>query len=73
MHADELTERFRDKFHMPPRVFIAPGRVNLIGEYSTIAFLLLPCARILDQGGGRAADRPEAGFAIRGILGAVRI
>jgi galactokinase len=33
MQADELTERFREKFHASPRVFIAPGRVNLIGEH----------------------------------------
>ena len=45
MHADELTERFRDNFHMPPRVFIAPGRVNLIGEHLDYnQGFVLPCA-----------------------------
>src|SRR6185312_12527046 len=45
MHADELTERFREKFHMPPRVFIAPGRVNLIGEHLDYNDgFVLPCA-----------------------------
>jgi galactokinase len=45
MHADELTERFREKFHTPPRVFIAPGRVNLIGEHLDYNDgFVLPCA-----------------------------
>ena len=45
MHADELTERFREKFHMPPRVFVAPGRVNLIGEHLDYNDgFVLPCA-----------------------------
>jgi galactokinase len=45
MHADELIERFREKFHMPPRMFIAPGRVNLIGEHLDYNDgFVLPCA-----------------------------
>jgi galactokinase len=45
MHADELIERFREKFHIPPRVFIAPGRVNLIGEHLDYNDgFVLPCA-----------------------------
>ena len=43
---DELTELFREKFHgMPPRIFIAPGRVNLIGEHLDYNDgFVLPCA-----------------------------
>src|SRR5438270_11071407 len=45
MHADELTERFREKFHMLPLMFIAPGRVNLIGEHLDYNDgFVLPCA-----------------------------
>lgn len=45
MHIDELSEQFREKFHMTPRVFIAPGRVNLIGEHLDYnEGFVLPCA-----------------------------
>jgi galactokinase len=45
MRADELSKRFRENFHMPPRVFIAPGRVNLIGEHLDYNDgFVLPCA-----------------------------
>lgn len=58
MHADELTERFREKFHMPPRVFIAPGRVNLIGEHLDYNDgFVLPCAIEFST---RAAVAPRA-------------
>jgi galactokinase len=58
MHADELTERFREKFHTPPRVFIAPGRVNLIGEHLDYnEGFVLPCAIEFST---RAAIAPRA-------------
>jgi galactokinase len=58
MHADELTERFREKFHAPPRVFIAPGRVNLIGEHLDYnEGFVLPCAIEFST---RAAIAPRA-------------
>jgi galactokinase len=58
MHADELTERFREKFHAQPRVFIAPGRVNLIGEHLDYnEGFVLPCAIEFST---RAAIAPRA-------------
>lgn len=45
MRADELSEQFREKFHAMPRVFVAPGRVNLIGEHLDYNDgFVLPCA-----------------------------
>ena len=45
MNADELRERFRDTFHAQPRIFCAPGRVNLIGEHTDYNDgFVLPCA-----------------------------
>jgi galactokinase len=45
MNADELPERFREIFHGQPRVFCAPGRVNLIGEHTDYNDgFVLPCA-----------------------------
>ena len=29
---DSITKTFQEKFHRKPFVFIAPGRINLIGE-----------------------------------------
>jgi galactokinase len=34
MKADELSERFEQKFQVQPRIFTAPGRVNIIGEHT---------------------------------------
>ena len=34
MKARDLTEHFRKLFHEHPRIFRAPGRVNLIGEHT---------------------------------------
>lgn len=45
MSADELSERFRKMFHAEPRIFVAPGRVNLIGEHTDYNDgFVLPCA-----------------------------
>ncbi len=45
MNADELSGRFREIFHAEPRVFVAPGRVNLIGEHTDYNDgFVLPCA-----------------------------
>lgn len=45
MSADELSERFRKMFHAEPRTFVAPGRVNLIGEHTDYNDgFVLPCA-----------------------------
>ena len=45
MNADELRERFRETFHAQPRIFCAPGRVNLIGEHTDYNDgFVLPCA-----------------------------
>jgi len=58
MHVDELTERFREKFHAPPQVFIAPGRVNIIGEHTDYNDgFVLPCAIEFST---RAAIAPRA-------------
>ena len=58
MHADELTEQFREKFRVPPGVFIAPGRVNLIGEHLDYNDgFVLPCAIEFST---RAAVAPRA-------------
>src|SRR5205809_4284333 len=34
MNAAELADRFRNEFQALPRIFSAPGRVNLIGEHT---------------------------------------
>jgi galactokinase len=34
MTVGELSERFQREFHTAPRIFSAPGRVNLIGEHT---------------------------------------
>jgi galactokinase len=45
MNADELPERFREKFQTQPRIFAAPGRVNIIGEHTDYNDgFVLPCA-----------------------------
>ena len=49
---DRLTERFFERFgrgESPPEVFFAPGRVNLIGEYTDFSGgLVFPCG--VDRG-----------------------
>jgi galactokinase len=45
MKADELSERFMQEFHAQPRIFTAPGRVNIIGEHTDYNDgFVLPCA-----------------------------
>lgn len=45
MNADELSERFRQEFNVQPRIFTAPGRVNIIGEHTDYNDgFVLPCA-----------------------------
>ena len=45
MNADGLSARFREMFHSEPRIFVAPGRVNLIGEHTDYNDgFVLPCA-----------------------------
>ena len=45
MTSPQLTERFEQEFGAPPRVFSAPGRVNLIGEHTDYNDgFVLPCA-----------------------------
>ena len=45
MNADELAERFKEKFHAQPRILTAPGRVNIIGEHTDYNDgFVLPCA-----------------------------
>ena len=45
MIADELSERFRQEFHVHPRIFTAPGRVNILGEHTDYNDgFVLPCA-----------------------------
>src|SRR6476646_3795394 len=34
VNVDQLREGFRDRFGAEPRIFRAPGRVNLIGEHT---------------------------------------
>jgi galactokinase len=41
----ELTRRFEKEFQAPPKIFAAPGRVNLIGEHTDYNDgFVLPCA-----------------------------
>jgi galactokinase len=45
MSADELSKRFIQEFHAQPRIFTAPGRVNIIGEHTDYNDgFVLPCA-----------------------------
>ena len=45
MNADGLSARFQEMFHSEPRIFVAPGRVNLIGEHTDYNDgFVLPCA-----------------------------
>ena len=45
MISSELAGRFRDVFGVSPRIFSAPGRVNLIGEHTDYNDgFVMPCA-----------------------------
>jgi galactokinase len=45
MITSELAEHFEDRFGAPPRIFRAPGRVNLIGEHTDYNDgFVMPCA-----------------------------
>jgi galactokinase len=45
MHAAELAQHFEQTFGVQPRIFQAPGRVNLIGEHTDYNDgLVMPCA-----------------------------
>jgi galactokinase len=45
MNADELSKRFTQEFNAQPRIFTAPGRVNIIGEHTDYNDgFVLPCA-----------------------------
>jgi galactokinase len=45
MKPSELEDRFRGVYGVPPRVFVAPGRVNLMGEHTDYNDgFVLPCA-----------------------------
>src|ERR1700730_6308203 len=45
MTAGELAQRFEALFAAPPRIFRAPGRVNLIGEHTDYNDgFVMPCA-----------------------------
>ncbi len=45
MHSEELVQRFRAAFGAEPKIFGAPGRVNLIGEHTDYNDgFVMPCA-----------------------------
>jgi galactokinase len=45
MNAAQLARRFRERFGTDPRIFAAPGRVNLIGEHTDYNDgFVMPCA-----------------------------
>src|ERR1700690_322545 len=45
MITSELARHFEDLFGMPPKIFSAPGRVNLIGEHTDYNDgFVMPCA-----------------------------
>jgi galactokinase len=45
MNSAQIIERFEDEFGVPPTLFAAPGRVNLIGEHTDYNDgFVLPCA-----------------------------
>src|SRR5947209_2998653 len=45
MSRQETIERFESEFGLSPRMFAAPGRVNLIGEHTDYnGGFVLPCA-----------------------------
>jgi len=45
MNPPELARRFNEQFGTPPKIFVAPGRVNLIGEHTDYNDgFVLPCA-----------------------------
>jgi galactokinase len=45
MTSAELARQFKDMFGVPPRIFCAPGRVNLIGEHTDYNDgFVMPCA-----------------------------
>ncbi len=45
MNSAELARHFEDRFGSPPRIFCAPGRVNLLGEHTDYNDgFVMPCA-----------------------------
>lgn len=45
MKSAELAQHFKDRFGSPPRIFCAPGRVNLLGEHTDYNDgFVMPCA-----------------------------
>lgn len=45
MNPPQLTQEFEKRFHAKPKIFFAPGRVNLIGEHTDYNDgFVLPCA-----------------------------
>ena len=57
-----IGEEFRDKFGGAPRIYRAPGRVNLIGEHTDYndGFVLPAALDVATMRGDRAAQRPDA-------------
>ena len=73
MNAHELIRHFDKLFGQRPRIFRAPGRVNLIGEHTDYndGFVMPGGVRRLDLRSHRASTRSKAEDPIRGISPAI--
>jgi len=65
MNSAQLTRRFEDSFGSKPRIFCAPGRVNLLGEHTDYneGFVIALCHRVFHPGG--YFSPPDRGLVIQ--------
>jgi len=72
MTSAELTRRFEDSFGSKPRIFCAPGRVNLLGEHTDYNDgFVMPCAIGFSTRVAISPAGQKAGGPIGRVFGAV--